>query len=48
LVGRRRTARPASWGTQFASSPLFDIGNMLRFGDEVPPTFAACQDEVRP
>jgi fructokinase len=29
------------WEFAFASSPLFDVGNMLRFGHEYPSTFAA-------
>jgi aminoglycoside phosphotransferase (APT) family kinase protein len=29
------------WEFSFSSSPLFDIGNMLRFRDELPPGFAA-------
>lgn len=28
------------WEFAFASSPLFDIGNMLRFAHELPPTYA--------
>ena len=28
------------WEFAFSSSPLFDIGNMLRFHDELPPEFA--------
>jgi fructokinase len=29
------------WEFAFSGSPLHDIGNMLRFGDEIPPAFAA-------
>jgi aminoglycoside phosphotransferase (APT) family kinase protein len=28
------------WEFAFSSSPMFDIGNMLRFRDELPPAFA--------
>ncbi|WP_405792454.1 phosphotransferase [Streptomyces sp. NBC_01506] len=37
--GRWAVAAVLDWELAFSGSPLFDVGNMLRFAHEYPPTF---------
>ncbi|RSS58639.1 phosphotransferase [Streptomyces sp. WAC01280] len=38
-AGRWEVAAVLDWELAFSGSPLFDVGNMLRFADEYPPAF---------
>ncbi|MEU6663077.1 phosphotransferase [Streptomyces sp. NPDC046821] len=40
-AGRWEVAAVLDWELAFSGSPLFDVGNMLRFSHEYPPAFAA-------
>ncbi|MEU3691857.1 phosphotransferase [Streptomyces narbonensis] len=39
-AGRWEVAAVLDWELAFSGSPLFDVGNMLRFAHEYPPAFA--------
>lgn len=39
-AGQWAVAAVLDWELAFSGSPLFDVGNMLRFAHEYPPTFA--------
>ncbi|WP_246214042.1 phosphotransferase [Kitasatospora viridis] len=40
-AGQWAVAAVLDWELAFSGSPLFDVGNMLRFAHEYPPSFAA-------
>ncbi|MFD9572457.1 phosphotransferase [Streptomyces sp. NPDC059982] len=40
-AGRWEVAAVLDWELAFSGSPLFDVGNMLRFAHEYPPAFTA-------